>query len=123
MNYPNVTNANIAQQLNRADLVQETAEQIMKDFGLFGIKISFSGNITNAYNELHEQLVYQVQSLLSADYGRLLSVLYQVDISNREIEKTTAELPQYNEVEIIAHQIIVRDLKKVLTRHYFKNAT
>ena len=120
MPLPKIQNNNVASFLNTPQLVQETASQIMKDFGLFSISITFSGNIENAYNELHEQLVQQIGILLVNDYQKLLSVLYQVDISNRDIEKTAEELPHYNEFEVIAHQIIVRDLKKVLTRYYFK---
>lgn len=120
MQLPDVRNNNVSQLLNREDIVMETAAQIMKDFGLFGITITFSGYTANAYNELHHQLINQIETLLDRDYSRLLAVLYQVDISDKEITKTAQELPEYSHVEVIAHQIIVRDLKKVLTRHYFK---
>ncbi|NJK98457.1 MAG: hypothetical protein HC905_29225 [Bacteroidales bacterium] len=69
---------------------------------------------------MHHQLINQIETLLDRDFSRLLAVLYQVDISDKEIAKTAQELPEYSHVEVIAHQIIVRDLKKVLTRHYFK---
>ena len=121
MEFPDVRTDNISLYLNSADIVQETVDQIMKDFGLFGVKIVFSGNIPDAYNELHHQLVKQVTRLLDKDYRKLLSVLYQVDITDKEIQKAEQELPQYDHVEVLAHQIIVRDLKKVLTRYYFKS--
>lgn len=121
MALPDVRNDNVANFLNHEDIVLETAAQIMKDFGLFGITITFSGNTAHAYHELHEQLIGQIADLLDRDYSRLLAVLYQVDITDKEIERTAKELPQYDHVEIVAHQIIVRDLKKVLTRHYFKS--
>ena len=120
MKLPQILHSNVSEFFNTADIVQETAEQIMKDFGLFGISITFSGNVENAYTELHQQLTKQVAVLLENDYSRLLSVLYQVDISDKEIALATAELSDYTPVEIISHQIIVRDLKKVLTRRYFK---
>ena len=120
MQFPQVRTNNISLHLNNEDIVLETVAQIMKDFGMFGISITFSGDICNAYFELHNQLVNQIGSLLGRDYNRLLSVLYQVDISEKDIAKSAEELPDYNPVEIIAHQIIVRDLQKVLTRHYFK---
>jgi hypothetical protein len=120
MGLPEIRNDNINSFLNSADIVQETADQIMKDFGLFGVNITFSGNIYEAYHELHQQLIDQIAVLLDRDYGKLLSILYQVDITDKEIARSEKELPEYNHVEIIAHQIIVRDLKKVLTRHYFK---
>lgn len=121
MSLPDIRNDNVASFLNSADIVRETAEQIMKDFGLFGVTITFSGNTSEAYYELHHQLIDQIGVLLDRDYGKLLSILYQVDITDKEIMRTAQELPEYNHVEVIAHQIIVRDLKKVLTRHYFRS--
>lgn len=121
MKLPDIRNDNVARFLDSAAVVQETAEQIMKDFAMFGITITFSGNTDQAYRELHEQLVDQIRHLLANDYQRLLSVLYQVDITQKEITRAGLELPDYNEMEVLAHQIIVRDLKKVLTRRYFKS--
>ena len=121
MSLPQVNNNNVSQFLNQAEIVQETAEQIMKDFGMFGVEITFSGNTNQAYSELHQQLVDQIGLLLKRNYDLLLSVLYQVDITDREIARTEMEIPEYSHVEIVAHQVIVRDLKKVLLRRYFKS--
>ena len=121
MNLPDLQNTNISSYLNKEDIVRETAEQIMKDFGMFGIEITFSGNTENAYNELHEQLINQISLSMERDYGRLMSALYQVDITEKEIAKAARELPQYNELEVLAHQVIFRDLKKVLFRRYYKS--
>ena len=116
MDLPQVSNNNVSGFFTQAEIVQETAEQIMKDFGMFGVEITFSGDTNQAYNELHRQLIDQISILLERNYELLLSVLYQVDITDHEITKATRELPHYNQVEIIAHQVIVRDLKKVLLR-------
>lgn len=118
---PQVNNSNVSQLLNQAEIVTETAEQIIKDFGMFGIEITFSGETTTAYHELHGQLVGQISYLLDHNYDMLVSVLYHVDITDREIAKATRELPEYTHLEIVAHQVIVRDLKKVLLRRYFKS--
>lgn len=120
MNLPDIQNNNLDFFLNKADIVLETANQIMKDFGMFGITITFSGNTENAYHELHEQLINQISVYLDQDYSRLMAVLYQVDITENEIAKAARELPQYNDVEVLAHQVIFRDLKKVLYRRFYK---
>ncbi len=120
MTLPQINNSNVSGFLNQDEIVRETAAQIMKDFGMFGVEITFSGNTSQAYDELHAQLVDQISELLERNYELLLSVLYQVDITEREIARAEYELPHYNHVEIIAHQVIVRDLKKVLLRRYFK---
>ena len=121
MTLPQINHTNISQYLDQAEIVKETAGQVMKDFGMFGVEITFSGDTSHAYDELHQQLIVQIARLLEQNYDLLLSVLYQVDITDREIARTERELPHYNHVEIIAHQVIVRDLKKVLLRRYFKS--
>ena len=121
MNLPNVQNNNLEFFLNKEDIVMETAQQIMKDFGMFGIEITFSGNVEKAYHELHEQLINQISVYLDKDYSRLMAVLYQVDITEQEIAKAHRELPHYNDLEVLAHQVIFRDLKKVLYRKYYKS--
>jgi hypothetical protein len=120
MKLPQIRNDNVTQFLDRAEIVHETARQIMKDFGMFGVEIAFSGDVENAYDELHGQLTIQISTLIQHNYDKLLAVLYQVDITDREIEKAEQDLPHYSHIEIIAHQVIVRDLKKVLLRRYFK---
>lgn len=120
MDFPKVNNRNVDVLLCHEELVRETAGQIMKDFGMFGVEITFSGNVDTAYNELHQQLIGQIGELINRNYDLLVSVLYQVDISDRDIARTQAELPHYSHIEVVAHQVIVRDLKKVLLRRYFK---
>ena len=122
MNLPNIQPADIRSYLDREDVIVETAAQIMKDFGMFGVEIHFSGNVDEAYRELHDQLVEQVDTLLTSHADLLMSILYQVDITDRDILRTQADFPQYNQIEVLAHQIIFRDLKKVLFRRYFSNS-
>ena len=121
MTLPQINHNNVSQYLDRAEIVIETAEQIMKDFGMFGVEITFSGDVGHAYGELHRQLIVQISRLIEQNYDLLLSVLYQVDITEREIARAERDLPHYNHIEIIAHQVIVRDLRKVLLRRYFKS--
>ena len=120
MSLPEVTNNNVSSLLDRAELVRKTADQIIKDFGMFGVEITFSGDTLHAYDELHQQLIAQITKLVEHNYDLLLSILYQVDITNKEMVKAEQELPHYSHIELIAHQVIVRDLKKVLLRQYFK---
>lgn len=120
MDFPQVNNNNVTNLLDKEEIVIATAEQIMKDFGMFGVEITFSGDTTQAYVELHKQLIDQITLLAEQKYELLLSVLYQVDITEREIARAEQELPHYSHIEIIAHQVIVRDLKKVLLKRYFK---
>lgn len=120
MSLPKITNINMEELLDTSEFVLQTAEQIMKDFGMFGVEITFSGEVTNAYQELHQQLETQIDDLAGMNQERLKSIHYQVDIGNKEISQAQSDLPHYSFTEIIAHQVIARELKKVLTRNYFK---
>jgi hypothetical protein len=117
---PDIHKNNIQEFLNKEDVIFETIQQIMKDFGMFGLEITFSGNISNAYTEIHEQLTHQVDGLFNTNLSKLYAVLYQVDISNKAIENAQNKMPEYSLIEVVANQIIIRELQKVLTRRYFK---
>ena len=93
MKLPVVNNTNVSRLLDHAEIVRDTASQIMKDFGMFGVEITFSGDVANAYEELHNQLVNQISGLIHNNYEKLLSVLYQVDITDREIAQAQSDLP------------------------------
>lgn len=121
MNLPDLHFSTTPQFLDGEQIILETIQQIMKDFGMFGLDIEFSGNVSNAYHEMHQQLTNAVDVLIVRNAERLYAILYQVDISNKDLEKTHHEAPEFSIVEVIAHQIIERELKKVLTRRYFKS--
>lgn len=101
--------------------VKETAEQIIKDFALFGMDISFSGNVITAYDELFKQLEAHVSYLLTNNHDKLLALLYQIDLSEKKLREELSSDSMLSEIQQIAELIIQRELLKVLTRHYFKS--
>lgn len=120
-NLPDIRTSNVRAHLDNEEIILETIQQISKDFGMFGIDLNFRGDIDHAYMELHRQLVVQVRDLLTNQSELLMSILYQVDISHHDLTRTQIFFPDYDQVEIIAHEIIFRDLKKVLFRRYFRS--
>ena len=125
MNLPEITHQNIAQLLNKEAIIHETIAQIQKDFGMYSIEINFNGNIETAYEQLIVQLNVEITILLENDKSKLQSILYRIDLSENVIKRalqyrTTSEF-DITTNQMIAHEIIVRELKKVLTRNYFKN--
>ncbi|MCL3778879.1 hypothetical protein EMN47_00610 [Prolixibacteraceae bacterium JC049] len=119
-NLPKIDPNNLEQHLNKAELVQKTAEQITKDFALFGVDFSFSGETLDAYPELLHSLAEKISVLMETDDNRLSSILYQIDIKESELFAPRHELPNHSPIEVMAHQIIFRELKKVIYRQYFK---
>jgi hypothetical protein len=106
-------------QFKEGEIVSLTIEQIQKDLSMFGIHIHFSGDVSSAYNEVHTQLTAAISQLLKTSHSKLYSVFYRIDLSENDIRKGLPTLPAYNEAEGLAHLIIVRELKKVITRKYY----
>ena len=121
MNLPDINHQNIAQLLNKEAIIQETIAQIQKDFGMYSIEINFDGNITTAYEQLMTKLGAEITNLLAIDKSKLQSILYRIDLSERNIQLAKNSFHNMEINQVIAHEIIVRELKKVLTRNYFKN--
>lgn len=111
-------------QIERSKLEEKfvllAAEQVRKDFAMFGMDVVFSGNVSLAYDELFAQLKVYIENLLNGNYEKLMSLLYQIDVSQRELVKTDANQNFETIPEIITHKILERELKKVLIRTYFK---
>jgi hypothetical protein len=110
----------IARLRNDEKIVEQTARQVIKDFALFGMEVSFPENIHWAYDELFEQLKIHVHNLLETNNKLLLSLLYQIDVSERLIREKSTEKPECILSETITDLILERELKKVITRNYFK---
>ena len=97
-----------------------TAEQVRKDFAMFGMEVNFSGDVNFAYEELFEQLKIYIENLLSTDSEKLMSLLYQIDLSEKDLSKNDTNFQFETVYEIVTHKILERELKKVLIRSYFK---
>lgn len=120
MNLPDYSNLTIEAFRNREEIIRQVAAQIEKDFSQFGLEVQFSGKVSNAYDELFSQLREHLVWLLDRDYHRLVLLLYQIDLSEKQIINAENKYPDVAKSELLAELIILRELKKVLTRNYFK---
>jgi hypothetical protein len=119
MAVPELNKSDIEGYRNQEEIIQLTAEQTIKDFALFGLEITFSGNTTSAYEELFDQLNSCLVELLSSDYRRLLSLLYHIDISEKELNKKLTSLSDTSALNQLTEMILNREMKKVIIRKYF----
>ena len=120
MELPEISNTEIATFFNKELIVEDLINQIKKDLGMYGIDFLLPQDSIISYSELLKSLVPNIELLFKEDKNRLFSILYRVDISEKDLEFAGKELPDYNQIEIVAHQIIKRELKKVLIRKYYK---
>lgn len=112
---------NISQYFNKLDIIQDTANQIIKDFDMFGLEIKFSGNAYNAYEELFEQIEPHIKNLIDTNQSKFMGILYRIDLNDEQIKKAVNENHSESFSEIITDLIIKRELQKVVIRKHYKS--
>ncbi len=106
--------------INRLDLIKDTADQIIKDFDMFGMEIKFSGNAYNAYEELFDQIEPHIDKLIGSNQKKFMGILYRIDLSDVQIKKAVNENLSEPFTSIITDLIIKRELQKVVIRNHYK---
>lgn len=107
--------------LNRIDILNDTAQQVIKDFGMTGVEITpiaigVSGNTENAYAELFSQILPHIEKLQKENFQNFYNLMYRIDISEGQIKKAVGEAKDRSFSEIITDLILKRELLKVLIR-------
>jgi hypothetical protein len=120
MNNIPIHSEDLVKYYNDADIVHKTALQVIKDFNQFGFEIIFPDDLNMAYHELFNQLTPRIKDLLGTDMSKLFSLLYFIDLNENAIKKGLHELTDIPLEEVITHLLLERELKKVITREYFK---
>ncbi|MBI4929962.1 MAG: hypothetical protein HY841_04305 [Bacteroidetes bacterium] len=111
---------------NRLDILNDTAKQIIKDFGMAGLEIKFSGTADNAYAELFAQILPHIEKMLTHKNSPLLrreagaeafyNLMYRIDISETQIKKAVEQATDKSFSEVVTDLILKRELLKVITR-------
>ncbi|WP_068472731.1 hypothetical protein [Saccharicrinis aurantiacus] len=120
MGFPSLTRAALQQATRKNELIIETGKQIQKDFAEFGFTIHFSEQADIFYDELFHQMKFYVADLLANNMEQFMHFLYRIDVSEQQIAMYQNEMPDSHYDEVITELIIHRELKKVITRDYFR---
>lgn len=102
----------------RIELVKATAEQIKKDFEIFGEEITISQNTETAYRELKHQIVLIIRKVLHENPEKFLSLLYRIDLNEKNMREFLAGRRESE--EYLAEMIIDRELIKVIYRKFYR---
>jgi hypothetical protein len=105
--------------LTDLQILQQTADQIKKDFSFFSLEIKFSGNREEAYTELFNQIYPHLKILMDSDYEKFLSLLYRIDLSEKQIHQAQSADKSEEPAKIISGLIIKRCLQKVILRKLY----
>lgn len=106
---------------NQEAVIRQTVEQIIKDFAMFGMDVDFPLNMEMAYPNIFYQLEGHISDLLSRNVQKLMALLYQIDIPEKNILEAWEGHPEFTHAQVITELVIYRELKKVVFRNYYKN--
>lgn len=102
---------------NHEPIIELTRIQILKDFE--GIGETLNLNQCKSHKELFNQLFPLIAYFIQTHHQKLMNVLYRIDVSEQVIQKKLNEQPNLQADIILAHLIIEREMRKVITRLYF----
>src|ERR1700733_10905760 len=105
-------NLNLEKYRHDLEIIRLTAEQVIKDFQIFGFEIAFSGNEYTAYEELRNQLMPLLLELYKDSRSTFQSLLYRIDISEKQWAKFL-QTASDDFSEKLAALIIEREFQKV----------
>jgi hypothetical protein len=113
-----VSPAHLAVFSKSLDLLQQVVAQLTKDFQLSGFDVEFSGDETNAYQELTRQIEPLIANMLEFQNERFWTLLYSIDINEKQVrEALFGENP--NSVQLLTDLILKRELQKVVIRNHY----
>ena len=105
--------------LNRLDILNGTAKQVIKDFGMVGFEIKFSGNADNAYSELFSQILPLIEKMQNENFQNFYNLMYRIDVSEQQIKKAVEKSRDQSFSEVVTDLILKREILKVVTRRSF----
>ena len=102
------------------EILQQTANQVTKDFEQHGEEIVFSGNVFTAYDELFIQVKTVLLRLSQNNHSYFLNLLYRIDVDEKVIQNHQSRVFETDYFDKLTDAVLKRELIKVITRNYFK---
>lgn len=118
---PDLSKQQIQTYYDNEAVIKDTAFQVIKDMGTYGYDITFPEDLNWIYEELYAQLIPTITDLIANHNKQLLALLYTIDVSEVTIRRLANENPSRPLPEIVTDLILERELKKVITRHYYRD--
>ncbi|HEX8459813.1 MAG TPA: hypothetical protein VF623_00220 [Segetibacter sp.] len=75
----------------------------------------------SSFDELFKALTVRLNTLITSDFSRLISILYRLDISEKKLQAALRQPASKTAGEIIAGMIVERQAQKIEARKRFKS--
>lgn len=116
-----MSDLNIKPEKYRHDLevIRNTSSQMIKDFGMYGVEITFSGNPDSAYRELVSQAEPALEKLFRENRNAFMSLLYRIDIPEKSMNDLMVNEKRPHFFSKLSEMVVEREFLKVLIRKLF----
>jgi hypothetical protein len=104
---------------NDREILELTAQQLVKDLSLIGEEIDFDALQTNAYINLYNKLKQLIVQFIETDIQSLMNMLYRIDIGEKAAKSALLK-ESGDKVDLLAQHILKRELQKVLLKKEFE---
>ncbi len=98
---------------NSPRLVMLTVQQIIKDFGMFGYPIRYTGKPEDAYEQLLEELQKVVEEINKESFDKLLEILDKIGITEQLVKETIKVKENNTIAEAISALVMEQEFMKV----------
>ncbi len=114
-------NQEIEKYRNDLEVIRNTAEQVIKDFDLYGHNITFSGDESMAYRELEQQLVPLLETVYKRSGSEFRNLMYRIDVSETDANKALEYPDERGRFLQLAGLVLEREFMKCVTRKLFSS--
>jgi hypothetical protein len=119
LNKPILNNSAVEKYRHDLEVIRNTAKQVVKDFDLFGIEITFSGNELTAYEELKTQIIPALTNLYKEKYSIFNALLYRIDVDENKLQEVLRDAPKTYHAEELARLILEREFIKTIYKKLY----
>ena len=105
--------------LKSGDFLEETVNQLSKDFLMIGINFDIDSPVSD-YNYLFSFTCHLVNELNEQNPQKILNLLYRIDLSEEKV-KEEIKKTKLSFIEILSEMILKRELQKIIIKDYYSN--
>jgi hypothetical protein len=101
--------------LSAEELLLKFKEQLFRDFEMSGVS-EFLDPVNNSFDSILQNVVQSLDKIQVSGSSKLHSLLYRIDLSEKQIEEGLRENGDKTRNEVLAVLIIKRILQKVILK-------
>ncbi|HXC07205.1 MAG TPA: hypothetical protein VNZ86_20735 [Bacteroidia bacterium] len=102
-------------------LLQAVMDQLIKDFGRFGLEIVQPPPGKDPYTALLSQIAPCIENALRNNDVLLTGILYSIDLNEGQVRKALASQPDRAYHLVLTDLILKRELQKVVLRRKYSS--